>query len=136
MHVGRGGAYIKCYSCSFAAAQEDIELRELRDFNTTVVQQLGSLGQADSQLASTISLLLSQASSPAHLLCTHHYHLPTLSALLTGGTAAPGLSHGQQPKQFYVGVSTEFFERQVIGSWFEGLFGGGCNLASCQFLMY
>ena len=42
--------------------QRDIELRELRDFGTTVVQQIGSLAAKQPELTSTIQLLFSQVS--------------------------------------------------------------------------
>ena len=42
--------------------QRDIELRELRDFGTTVVQQIGSVAVKQPELTSTIQLLFSQVS--------------------------------------------------------------------------
>lgn len=42
--------------------QRDIELRELRDFGTTIVQQIGSVAAKQPELTSTIQLLFSQVS--------------------------------------------------------------------------
>ena len=42
--------------------QRDIELRELRDLGTTIVQQIGSLAAKQPELTSTIQLLFSQVS--------------------------------------------------------------------------
>ena len=42
--------------------QRDIELHELRDFCTTIVQQIGSVAAKQPELTSTIQLLFSQVS--------------------------------------------------------------------------
>ena len=44
--------------------EHDIELRELRDFGGTVVQQMGGLASRDPDLLSTMQLLFSQAGLP------------------------------------------------------------------------
>jgi len=51
--------------------QHDIELRELKDFGTTVVQQIGTLATKQPELTSTIQLLFSQV-YPTHML--HRFH--------------------------------------------------------------
>ena len=43
--------------------QRDIELRELRDFNANVIQQMGSVAAKQPELTSTIQLLFSQVSN-------------------------------------------------------------------------
>lgn len=44
--------------------EQDIELRELRDFGGTVVQQMGSLAAREPELVTTMQLLFSQAGLP------------------------------------------------------------------------
>lgn len=44
--------------------QQDIQLRELRDFGSNVVQQLGSLGAKNPDLVPTMQLMFSQAGLP------------------------------------------------------------------------
>ena len=49
-----------CNTVLHVIFQRDIELRELRDFGTTIVQQIGSVAAKQPELTSTIQLLFSQ----------------------------------------------------------------------------
>ena len=51
-----------CNTVLHVIFQHDIELRELRDFGTTIVQQIGSVTAKQPELTSTIQLLFSQVS--------------------------------------------------------------------------
>lgn len=51
-----------CNTVLHVIVQRDIELRELRDFGTTIVQQIGSVAAKQPELTSTIQLLFSQVS--------------------------------------------------------------------------
>lgn len=51
-----------CNTVLHVIFQRDIELRELRDFGTTIVQQIGSVAAKQPELISTIQLLFSQVS--------------------------------------------------------------------------
>lgn len=44
--------------------QKDIELREMRDFGSNVIQQLGTLGSKNPQMVSAMQLMFSQAGLP------------------------------------------------------------------------
>lgn len=47
-----------------AHVQKDIELREMRDFGSNVVQQLGNLGSKDQDMLSAMQLMFAQAGLP------------------------------------------------------------------------
>jgi len=61
---------VVCYFLKIVFVQRDIE-RELKDFSTTVVQQIGNLATKQPELTSTIQLLFSQV-YPTHML--HRFH--------------------------------------------------------------
>lgn len=54
----------KVCGCDPSHVQQDIQLRELRDFGANAVQQLGSLGARNPEMVPAMQLMFSQAGLP------------------------------------------------------------------------